>query len=89
MSTITLKGTSYETLQTASNMGLASEVQVYNTTAAAILLTVASVGTTTPTFPGTIKVGTKQSVIIRKGPTDTIAGGTAGQLVATAVNVRG
>ena len=89
MSTIALLGNQYATLQTASNMGLASQVQVYNTTAAAILLTVAAVGTTEPSFPGTISIGTKQSVIIRKGPTDTIAGGTVGQLVATAVNVGG
>ena len=89
MSTIALLGTSYATLQTASNMGLASTVHVYNTTAAAITLTVASVGTTKPTFPGTIAIGTKQSVIIKKGPTDTIIGGTVGQLLATAVMVGG
>jgi len=90
MSTIALKGNSYETLQTASNMGLASAVHVHNTTAStAITLTVASVGTTKPSFPGTISLAGGQTVIIKKGPTDTIAGGTAGQLKATAVMVGG
>lgn len=89
MSTIALLGTSYATLQTASNMGLASTVQVTNLHSTELTLTVASVGSTKPTFPGTIVIETGQSVIIKKGPTDTISGGTVGQLVATAVMVGG
>lgn len=89
MSTIALLGTSYATLQTASNMDLASTVQVTNLHTTEITLTVASVGSTKPTFPGTIVIETGQAVIIKKGPTDTITGGSAGQLVATAVMVGG
>tara|TARA_R110000744_G_scaffold287987_1_gene399051 strand:+ start:91 stop:360 length:270 start_codon:yes stop_codon:yes gene_type:complete len=89
MSTITLLGASYATLQTASNMNLASEVRVTNLHSTELTLTVASVGTTKPTFPGTVVIESGQAVNIKKGPTDTIAGGTAGQLVATAIMVGG
>tara|TARA_R110000764_G_C10858703_1_gene366313 strand:+ start:61 stop:330 length:270 start_codon:yes stop_codon:yes gene_type:complete len=89
MSTIALLGTSYATLQTASNMGLASAVHVTNLHSTELTLTVASVGTTKPTFPGTIVIESGQAVIIKKGPTDIIGGGSAGQLVATAVMAGG
>ena len=89
MSTIALLGPQYATLQTASNMGLASTVQVTNLHDAELTLTVASVGTTKPTFPGTIVIETGQTILLQKGPTDTITGGSAGELVATAVSVGG
>ena len=82
---ITLLGTSYETMATPSNMDLASCVCIHNTAGASVVLTVASVGDTKPTFPGTIRIGTKETFFIQKGPTDTISGGTNGHLVATAV----
>ena len=86
-SIITLKGNSIATLQTANNIGSATQVQVTNTTAGAITLTVATVGTPNYTFPGTIVLAGGQTILLEKGPTDTITGGTVGQLVATAVSV--
>lgn len=86
---ITLLGTSYETMATPSNMDLGSLVCIHNTTGAAVLLTVASVGDSKPTFPGTIRIGPKETFFINKGPTDTISGGTNGHLVATKVMAGG
>ena len=80
---ITLLGTSYETMATPSNMDLGSLVCIHNT-AGSTVLTVASVGDSKPTFPGTIRIGPKETFFIHKGPTDTISGGTNGHLVATA-----
>lgn len=88
-SIITLKGNSIATLQNANNIGSATQVQVTNKHTAALTLTVATVGNPGPgkTFPGTIVLAPSQTILLEKGPTDTIAGGTAGQLVATAVAV--
>lgn len=89
MSVITLLGDSIATLSSANNIGLASQVQVTNLKSTELTLTVASVGVTTPTFPGTIVIESGQSILLQKGPTDTIAGGANGELVATAVSVGG
>ena len=89
MSVITLLGNSVATLNTANNIGLASQVQVTNLHSAELTLTVATVGSPDVTFPGTIVIESGQTILLQKGPTDTIAGGTAGQLVATAVSVGG
>jgi len=86
---ITLLGTSYETMSIPSNMDLASLVCIHNTAGATVVLTVASVGDSKPTFPGTIRIGPKETFFINKGPTDTISGGTNGHLVATKVMAGG
>ena len=80
---ITLLGTSYETMSIPSNIDLASLVCIHNTAGATVVLTVASVGDSKPTFPGTIRIGPKETFFINKGPTDTVSGGTNGHLVAT------
>ena len=86
---ITLLGTSYETMSIPSNIDLASLVCIHNTAGATVVLTVASVGDNKPTFPGTIRIGPKETFFINKGPTDTISGGTNGHLVATKVMAGG
>ncbi len=86
---ITLLGTSYETMSIPSNIDLASLVCIHNTAGATVVLTVASVGDSKPTFPGTIRIGPKETFFINKGPTDTISGGTNGHLVATKVMAGG
>lgn len=88
-SIITLLGNSIATLSSANNIGLASQVQVTNLKSAELTLTVASVGSPGPgkTFPGTIVIESGQTILLQKGPTDTIAGGADGELVATAVSV--
>jgi len=86
---ITLLGTSYETMSIPSNIDLASLVCIHNTAGATVVLTVASVGDNKPTFPGTIRIGPKETFFINKGPTDTVSGGTNGHLVATKVMAGG
>lgn len=87
MTTIALNGTSIATLDNANNIGQASTVQITNLHTAEVTLTVATVGTPNHTFPGTIVIESGQTIILEKGPTDTISGGSAGHLVATAVTV--
>ena len=88
MSMISLKGSSIENLSSANNIGSAEFVQVTNVHSSAVVLTVATVGTgTVNTKPGTIKLAPSQSIILAKGSSDTLAGGSDGHLVATAVDV--
>ena len=87
MAVIALKGTSIATLNTANNIGGAETVQVTNLHSAEVTLTVATVGNPGTTFPGTIVIESGQTITLKKGSTDTISGGDAGNLVATAVEV--
>tara|TARA_B100001093_G_scaffold513620_1_gene585919 strand:+ start:1021 stop:1296 length:276 start_codon:yes stop_codon:yes gene_type:complete len=91
MSVITLLGTSVATLSSANNIGLATTVRITNLKNAELTLTVATVGTPSldDTFPGTVVIESGHTILLRKGPTDTIAGGSDGELVATAVSVGG
>ena len=92
MSTIALLGTSVATLSSANNMQGATTVQISNTHTSDVTLTVAQVGSSTlktDSFPGTIVLIAGQTIILHKGATDTIAGGSDGHLLATAVSVGG
>ena len=92
MSTIALLGSSVATLNSANNMEGATTVQITNVHSAEVTLTVAQVGSSTlrtDSFPGTIVIESGQTIILKKGATDTISGGSAGHLVATAVEVVG
>ena len=88
MQVIALRGTSIATLNSANNIGGAMYVQVTNTHTADVTLTVAAVGSEEKiSFPGTIVLVPDQTILLKKGSTDTLAGGSAGHLVATAVSI--
>ena len=87
MQIISLRGSSVATLNSANNIGQASYVQVTNTHTADVTLTVATVGTPSMSFPGTIVLTPDQTILLRKAPTDTLSGGSAGHLVATAIQI--
>ena len=67
-------------LSTATTLGNAQLVRVYNDTAGAVLITVADGGTTT----GTATVRTGEIIFIRKKAAETIAAGAAVKAVAIA-----
>jgi hypothetical protein len=67
-------------LSTATTLGAAQLVRVYNDTAGAVLITVADSGTTTGT--ATVKAG--EIIFIRKKAAETIAAGSAVKAVSIA-----
>lgn len=77
---LTLLGTE-TAVSTASTVGGAQLVRVYNNNASAVVITVAN---TTPTTIGTCTVATLETVFIRKKAAETIAAATSCKMVSVA-----
>lgn len=70
-------------LSTASNVGLAVAVRLYNNTAGAVLVTRATSGAVTI---GTVTLAVGEIMYVQKQPTDTLAAASAIRAAAVAIN---
>lgn len=84
MAAIELKAVQVGDISSATNISNARRVRVYNSHTADILITLKNQGGTTL---GTVTLAAGGVIELLKAPTDTIEGGTSGQLLATPFSV--